>query len=266
MALKAYFDGSHFPGGGWETSTYITLAGYSADEEIWKAFDDKWNSVLADNSKRPAAKYLHMKEAILLDKEFSAKRGWNYDKVFSLINELLRYLSIIDKKRFHQFACTVKMDAYRKMVSEGMSLDTPIEIINTCCPELALSWYFLHHPDKIIHSAHFFFDQGEPFEEVFRNRWTTEKNKIVTLAVLADIWQILKSVTSADSKERPALQAADLFAWSINRDLAKPPGIPFPGRNHHMFMKNIVASSWKVWDEKAFREEYDSEYQKIKIV
>src|SRR5207249_1571332 len=42
----------------------ITLAGFATEDNIWAEFDQQWRAILGDNSRRPKATYLHMKEAV----------------------------------------------------------------------------------------------------------------------------------------------------------------------------------------------------------
>jgi hypothetical protein len=51
-----------------------------------------------------------------------------------------------------------------------------------------------------------------------------------------------------------ALQAADLLAWATNRILSKAPDEPAPGTHLEPIMKQIIPSSWILWDENRFRE------------
>src|SRR5208282_3532606 len=41
IALESYFDGSNE--GGWLNGSFITLAGFAADDSIWTEFDERWN-------------------------------------------------------------------------------------------------------------------------------------------------------------------------------------------------------------------------------
>lgn len=250
-ALHSYFDGS-YTGRKWTEGGFVTLAGFAADDSMWAEFDVNWKRILADNRNRPSAAYLHMKEAAHLEGEFSIRNGWNLKKVSFLINDLLMYLGSMDKLRFHEFACTIDLSAQAKIENEGIELEDPITRCNRLCPEAVLQWYFVKYPDKVIHSAYFFFDRDEPFEEPFRKKWSSEiDTKLDRNFVPHDIiWSIIKSVTSAITREQPALQAADLLAWASNR-AAGPKDRSFG--HVELLLKGIVGNTWSYWGEPELR-------------
>jgi len=74
---------------------------------------------------------------------------------------------------------------------------------------------------------------------------STGKRKNKTLF----LWQLIQTVTAADMK----LQAADLLAWASNRQLASASDAF--GNNLESIMKQIIPSSWIVFNEPRFRAE-----------
>ncbi len=256
VAMEAYFDGSNI--GGWEKGTLVTLAGYATDDELWASFDDGWNAVLRDSSRRPAADHLHMRKAAHLVPPFDHKHGWNMQRIGFLITDLLMYLQTIDKKRFRQFGCTIDLNAHRKVAAEGLVGDSPIQICADHTPKMALAWYTLDYPG-LIHSAHFFFDVDEPFKALFEEKWKKEKNNVLTPGASDMIWSVIKTVTTACMKDKPALQAADLLAWASNRSYAASVrNEPIQFSHLEPVMKQIIPSSWIVWNEAKFRQHYRS--------
>lgn len=239
-------------GQGWTSGSLITLAGLATEDAIWPEVEKQWAAILHDDKNRPRAKYLHMKEAIHCEREFSYRNGWNQKKVFSLIMDLLMYLQTVDKKRFRQFACTVDLGAHRKLITEGYNLDNPIEICNSHCPFSVLAWYAHDYPG-LIHSAHYFFDQNEPFEVPFKLQWTRETQRAISPGGMDMFWSLIKTVSCADMRTSPALQAADMLAWATNRALFKPPDEPVLGKHLEHIMKQIIPSGWILWDERKFR-------------
>jgi hypothetical protein len=250
IALHSYFDGS-YSGKSWREGDFVTLAGYAAEDSIWSDFDTEWNKILADDRVRPKADHLHMKYAAHLEGIFNWRNKWNLKKVESLLTDLLLYLQTLDKQRFHQFACSIDLSAYRKLLAEGWSIPDPVALCNGYCPEGALVWYLGIYPG-VIDSAHYFFDVSEPFKGPFEALWKREKQDLSPRPIAA-YWQIIKSVTTIEMKDRPPLQAADLLAWASNRVLTAPKD-SF-GVGLEPLMKEIIPSSWVVFDEKRFREE-----------
>ena len=82
VTLQGYYDGSGSAG------TSVALAGYAATHSVWSTFEVEWWRVLADDTNRPACRYLHMREANALRGEFSRERGWTRDAVDSLLRDL----------------------------------------------------------------------------------------------------------------------------------------------------------------------------------
>lgn len=250
IALHSYFDGS-YSGKSWREDNFVTLAGYAAEDSIWSDFATDWKRILGDDRVRPKAAYLHMKEAAHLEGIFSWRNGWKLGKAKTLVTDLLLYLQTLDKKRFRQFACSIDLKAYRTLLAEGWRIPDPVDLCNGYCPEGALVWYLGAYPG-VIDAAHFFFDASEPFKDPFESLWKQEKQSL-SVRPIAEEWQIIKSVTTTEMKDRPALQASDLLAWASNRVLTVPKD-SF-GADLEPAMKQIIPSSWVVFDGKRFREE-----------
>ena len=255
VALESYFDGSGKPA----KDSRITLAGMAAEDSVWTDFDNEWRAIL--HNRNPAAEYMHMREATKLIEGFSPRYGWNDTKVGKLIGDLLIYLSTVKKtKRFRQFFCTVDMDAYRRLEKEGYALDSPVKICNEFCPGIVIAWYVTQYPG-LISSAHFFFDRDEPFREPFEKQWQVERNRRLDDSPRQIFWSMIHTVTSADMKCKPALQAADMLAWAINRSHA-----PKKDQSYKMLasiMREVIPWFGDVWDEKKLRSRYSPRIHRI---
>jgi len=247
IAFQSFFDGS----GGEKNMPRLTLAGMAADDSMWAEFDRGWNDILQSND--PPATYMHMREAMPLQGEFAGSKGWTNRKIYTLAYKLLKFMSEMDKTKFRQFMCTIDMDAYRKLELEGIRMDSAVEICSKC-PETVLAWYVTKYPG-IIQNLHFFFDQGEPFKEVFEKTWVANKNNVLGSHGADIFWGLLKTVTSADMRDYPALQAADMLAWSVNRDLTSTGDRPFKAWAH--IMHQVVPTSGIIWDEERLRKQYE---------
>jgi hypothetical protein len=164
------------------------------------------------------------------------------------------YMQTVDKKRFRQFGCTVDLVAYRKLTAEGFSFNDPIDICNEFSPFSVLAWYHADYPG-LIHSAHYFFDVDEPFKAPFEEGWKSEKANFLDPTALREVWSLIKTVTTADMRDKPALQCADLLAWSTNRTLSKEHDAAFT--HLEPTMKSIIPSTWIVFDEQTMRARYD---------
>jgi hypothetical protein len=238
-------------GKSWRDGDLVTLAGYAAEDSIWSGFDIEWNKILGDDRKRPKAAHLHMKEAAHLEGIFHWRNKWNLKKVEFLVTDLLMYLQTLPKDRFRQFACSINLSAYRKLLAEGWNIPDPIDLCNGYCPEGVLVWYLGEYPG-VIDAAHYFFDVSEPFKNPFEELWKKEKQSL-SVRPTAETWQIIKSVTTTEMKDRPPLQAADLLAWASNRVLQ--PTTDAWAKHLERIMKQIIPSSWVVFDETRLRHE-----------
>jgi hypothetical protein len=107
----------------------------------------------------------------------------------------------------------------------------------------------------LIHSAHYFFDISEPFKAPFEERWKKEKDNQFDITGMREWWSVIKTVTTADMREKPAMQAADLLAWSTNRNYAGTSDSAF--KHCEPVMKTIIPSSWVVFDEANLRSRYE---------
>jgi len=247
IAFESYFDCS----GGVKNTPYLTLAGMAADDSMWSEFNRGWNDIL--RSSNPPAAYMHMTEALTLRGEFDQKKGWSNQSIYKLAYKLLKFMSEMDKTKFRQFMCAIDMHAYRKLESEGIQMHGPIEICNKC-PETVLSWYVTKYPGVIQH-LHFFFDQGEPFKEGFEQLWTSNKNNVLGSHGADIFWSLLKTISSADMRDHPALQAADMLAWSVNRGLTSKGDRPFKAWAH--IMHQVIPTSGIIWNEERLRKHYE---------
>lgn len=139
-----------YTGKNWREGDYISLAGQATEDGVWKEFDEKWDEILGGEGKRPKAPYLHMREANANEGPFSWRNGWNRKKVEALVVALLEHLQTQDKKRFHQFACSIDLRAHRKLITEGFTLPDPVDICNGHCPESVLVWYVTSYPGSLL--------------------------------------------------------------------------------------------------------------------
>lgn len=250
VGFSGYFDGSKDH----QKNQWLTLAGMASTDALWAKFDSEWNAILGNRS--PKAEYLHMREATKLEGAFSRHKGWNDIWVQQLVTDLILYLNGLDKNRFMQVACSVDLIAYRKLADEGLVLDSPEYLCVSHCPGFALAWFVADYPkDELIHSINYFFDRGEPFEEVCKQMWNDETKKPISVNAGVEIWSLLQSITSIKSaKKCPPMQAADLVAWAANRERTSESDRPW--RHLSEILRAGVPSALKIWDEKKLREKY----------
>ncbi len=242
VVLKSYFDKS-----GQEDQALLTIGGVAASDDVWAELDTDWNLILQKNE--PPAAYMHMVDAIHLRGEFAREKGWNDDHVFGLINLLLSYLSNAPlKAKYCQFSCSLKMDDYNKLRAETYQLDSPADIVATACVRQMSEWYFTDYRGLDV-EAHYYFDQGEPFEEIIRAKWNRmrlEQNPKYQ-------WAHVTHIDEAVMRETPGLQIADMLAWATNRHEVK---IPQRYSDFVIGLRHLLPSMWTVIEEKQLRENF----------
>ena len=198
-----------------------------------------------------------MREATHYKGPFARKNGWDYTKVAYLIENFLTCLrKHIDEERFRQFACTVDVKAWRAYKAAGFPVcDNPIELCNQYCPFNVLGWYFKDHPG-LMKQLHYFFDENEPFREPFEQDWKKAKSDSLSAHGTDYVWAMITTVMPTDMRDKPALQAADLLAWSTNRSITVAEGRRFKFKRLGTAIKQIVPSSWIFWDEAEFARKF----------
>jgi hypothetical protein len=214
IAIRTYLDSS-----GKLVDNYMTLAAFAGPDEIWAEFEGKWDDILHNHV--PRAEYMHMKELNLLMKGFDWKLGWNLKNTWELLFKCLMYMQNLDKQRFRMFYCAIDLEAWRKLKAETYQLPDPIELCNKFCSEMVMRWYLVRYPDVLDHtspSIHYFFDKDEAFKEPFEDKWNKETAQMDATKGDWSIWSMVKEVASVDMKGVPGVQAADILAWSINRE------------------------------------------------
>lgn len=246
--MKIFFDGGGDPG---KTPDRIILAGIAANDDNWKDIEDNWLGILQLGN--PKADYMHMNEAIQLKREFDPAKGWNETNVAELLNGgLLSYLTTLDKEKYCQFACTVDMAAYRKLLDENYQLEAPAGICLNSCVDRIMEWYFHEYHAACELESHYYFDQSEPFEDIFKARWTRELQSAERTGVPSR-WHHVTHAGPVIMRKTPGLQVADMLAWAFNREAASP------NKSYSTFaitLKALMATKWIEWDEDLLKKYY----------
>jgi len=207
--MKAYFDGS-----GDKDSEFLVLSGVAASDATWANFQSHWNAILTNRT--PVAPYVHMRELAPLRKAFSKKLGWDDFKADRLVTNCLMYAQRLDKNDFRTFTCSIDLEEYRRLITQGESLPDYYELCSYFCPEQILKWYLNNFAERFPEELHFYFDQNERHKGVFEKKWNRGKK---SGRGLLNHWHLIRSVNTADMRDTPALQLADVLAWGHNRRL-----------------------------------------------
>jgi hypothetical protein len=244
VVMKVFLDGG---GDGKRDPDRVILSGIAANDGTWADIEDNWRAILQIGD--PKAAYMHMNEAVFLKKEFE---GWTDDRVSGLLNALLSYLSSVPKQSYCQFACTVEMDAYRKLQSETYQIEAPAELCVNTCVDRIMDWYFHEYHGGVDLEAHYYFDGGEPFEEIFQAHWKREIEAAERTGQHSR-WQHVTHIGTAVMRSTIGIQVADMLAWSTNRHAA------VPGERYADFviaLRALMPTKWAVWDEALLKKYY----------
>jgi hypothetical protein len=203
IVVKSYFDGGNQA----DSRKYqiLTLAALAGTKNAWDKLDPAWQKVM----RKHGAPYLHTTDAVSLAKPFSRNQGWSDEKVNLLISDCATLMEQCKGWGIRPISVSVILRDYKNVLSRIPDLPAVELICAIQCVGLALIFGQAHLHDP---KAELFFDRSEPFCGHVLDRWN---NKKVTRT--NDTWKSIVQVGQVDSRNVPALQAADLLAWSVNR-------------------------------------------------
>jgi hypothetical protein len=255
IALRAYLDSS----GTMAAGKFITLAALVAKDDMWKEFETAWEKILGEHS--PKAQYIHMREILRMEElgskgGFDPALGWNIQNAFALVVKCVQYMSFLDKKRFHMFYCSVDLQAWRKLRAETFQMPEPVALCNDYCSKAILGWYFNYYPDLVDpyrDTVSYFFDRNEDFKQPFEDEWNAEKN-LAEQSGEWSIWQRIDDIAAVEMKKTPGIQAADIIAWTANRETFATEG--YTARYLPQIIRQVIPHSYIVWNEEKMREQF----------
>jgi hypothetical protein len=203
--IQAYFDCSgygHDPG-----TLSVILAGYVATEDEWKGFAERWNAALS----KYGLEYFHMKEFFhgrLPLSEFDAPL---------LFDRLTFLLSDCFKLQSFGICCQIPKQDYE----EAKALVPRLPPIEQICGDVGTNAIF-ERGDRRVDQWQIFYDSDESkFFRQIKRHWD---NKALRRAhpFLATM---VGPPQPVNMRKVPALQAADILAWTLSRD-THPGDIP----------------------------------------
>lgn len=247
VAIQAYYDGSGVP------VKTMALAGYAATPDVWKVFEAEWWQVLADDSARPACRYLHMKEANALRGEFAADRGWTREGVDRLLADLHnRCFSPFGPHRHVAealvgAACWIDLDAYASVCQahphfaekkpEALCVDYVVGVaLKRLVPGERIKWSELVARGQ---SVELFFDRNEPYLHQIKRIWEASPWHRRSRPL-----QLVTLIATVERESSAPQQAADFLAWLTNRDLSSQDG-------------DLLARTRAFFSSHCFRREYN---------
>lgn len=211
MALKSYFDGGNEANS--REYDIVTLAAFSGSGIQWGNFEEHWKHNLVKHH----AKWLHTTDAATLNGPFSRDKGWTTTKVDAFIKDCVtiiercaavRVKTELTFRGIRPATVSVLLKDFKKALLKIPALESPTEICATQC--LGCCFHYGEYLDD-RQKFQLFFDQGEPFYGHAHDRRTNRRSRKID-----QIWKKVTHLGESDMREVPALQAADLLAWSVN--------------------------------------------------
>lgn len=198
ITLKVYCDGS---GKSKEVKCrFLTLAGIMASDDYWREFESKWETVLEKYS----VPYSHMRKLLRGEEPF---HGWRDRTKQLFVGDLLNVLGTLDHRDLVASTLTINLDDYRQLAIGGNRI-RPAEAV---CGDYVMTHAF-RHPRFSEGRAEILFDRGESFIKYVERIWSRNKDNASSWA------SYVVTVAPADMKKVLPIQAADLLAWSANRE------------------------------------------------
>jgi hypothetical protein len=216
-----------------------------------------WSAVLDEHPLKP--QYIHMKELCSLNGEFSRDKGWTQQDSFGVLNKMLVFLQNFDKQEFQMYYCTIDLEARRKLIAEGYTIPSAVDICNQYCAETVLKAHMKKTLDRNPSAQEaeemvFVFDNGEDFFHPFYKKWERELKRFRKEKGW-NPWNVITDVhTTTRMKKLPGLQAADVLAWAVNREHTVEEGTA--GKMHAHVMRQIISQYYIDFDEAMLRQKY----------
>jgi len=197
--LTAYFDES-------ESGQVLTLAGYLASVQQWSRFQREWKKALAEFQ----LPYFHMREYAHSKKAFA---GWERDPRRDPLMKRLTW--VIKSTVSHAFGIVIRIDEYDKYMTTDLEFPgrSPYFLCHYTCYGLILK----HCAKRGLQD-----DIAIVFDETAESKAHAEGihgayQKMRKAPEEAPNGNQLVSLSFADDKKLTPLQAADLFAYEVNK-------------------------------------------------
>jgi hypothetical protein len=214
--MKAFYDYGN------EANSLIydvfTLASVFGTKDEWKPFERDWREALKGNKNAP---YLHTTDALAKIPR-GPYVGWTKPEIDKLLTDcvavIARHIAIRitahnpGRMGLGVNTQTINLKDYKRAKSFKPDLPPVTEICATNAIVRTLEWKeAVNMVETRADFIHMIFDQNEPFFGHVEDRF---KNKKAHKA-LPDL-DCISSRTEADMRDQPALQMADVIAWSCN--------------------------------------------------
>jgi hypothetical protein len=214
VVLKSYFDGANHA----DLSQHdrVVLAMVSGNCEQWGGLISDWNEMLT----RYNVPYLHVTDAVTLNKPFTVDRGWSDRLVDDFIVDCVRIAkrhaampSLVEgevRVGLRAITMSIYLEDYKKVREVNPLL--PNSVYELCTSEV-LGFVFRWGRKMGAEWHHLYFDQGEDFRGHALDRVSLDRVKKTS-----PIFENVVVNAEVNMRHTPGLQLADLFAWCISHN------------------------------------------------
>lgn len=214
MILKSYFDGANHA----DLSQFdrVVLATVCGNCEQWDLFVVDWNEVLTLYD----VPYLHVTDAITLNRPYSVSKGWSDRLVDDFILDCVRIIkrhaampSLVEgefREGLRAVTMSIHLEDYKRARENNRLL--PNSVYELCTSEI-LGFVFRWGRKVGAKSHHLYFDQGEAYRGHALDRARSERVKRTS-----PIFKDVVVNVEVNMRHTPAIQLADLFAWCISHN------------------------------------------------
>jgi Protein of unknown function (DUF3800) len=254
VAIRAYLDRS-----GTKQAHYLTLAAFAGPDLAWAEFEQGWETILAGWS-RPLP-YFHVVEALHCKYKtpFCRTLGWERLYGWELLGKLIEYMGNFSHGKLTMHSCVIDMNAWRELTAQGCKIPSEVELCNHYVAKYIVamftaqvlkrvpSWGEFNIPTEDL--LNFTFDRNEDFFDPFRQFVNAQKEMR-----LGNMWDLVDGVGEGEMRTTPGIQAADILAWSINRENLVNEGDE--GKHTAYLLRQIVMSTSKEYDRATLLREF----------
>lgn len=222
----------------------VSVAGYLATPRQWIQFDKEWSKGLNE----VGLAYFHMAE-------FVARKG-----IFAKLTDkeradlIPRLIGIISANVIYGLGMAVLRADYDRLMAEepqaGKVLGSPYAFCAFRCFESATDWAIDANYNE---SIRYVFEDSDEFKHQVMDTHTF----ICKHDALREKYRFLGgSLTFEDGKKSKPLQAADILAWEMNRELNRRayPNEDYPYTRNSMMALFEIGGDYKSYTEEELRE------------
>ncbi len=209
VVLKSYFDGGNKADSA--LHDLLTLASVSGTKKLWHPFEVAWKK----NLRKHKAAFLHVTDAIGFHGIYE---GWNVAKrddfISDCVDVALQHIARANKPgeigRYGIYPSIIVVNIKDFVASAKANPGHPQNINQSCARHSLANVIWWAENKAACSECHLFFDQGEPFRGCVVQITQSKKAKRDAPGL-----KMITSTTEADSRQVPALQLADLYAWCL---------------------------------------------------